>query len=58
VRGEDFHDTFALADPQGRIAGRVLKSVTADLEGRLFRGVPGPHVIATVLGRIGVGICQ
>jgi N-carbamoylputrescine amidase len=56
--GEDFYNTFALADPSGAIAGRVRKSVTADLEGRLFRAEAGPHVIATSLGRIGIGICQ
>lgn len=56
--GEDFYNTFALAAPDGRIAGRVQKSVTADLEGRLFKPAPGPHVIDTELGRVGVGICQ
>ena len=56
--GDDFYNTFALAEPGGRIAGRVRKSAPAGLEGRLFRGDPGPRVIETSLGRIGVGICQ
>ena len=58
AEGEDFYNTFSLAAPDGRIAGRVRKSTPAGLEGRLFRGDEGPRVIETSLGKVGIGICQ
>ena len=54
----DFYDTFALAAPQGRIAGRVRKQFPAFSEPNFFRGASGSHSIDTDLGRIGVGICN
>jgi N-carbamoylputrescine amidase len=55
--GDDFFNTFALAGPDGREAGRVRKQVPADAEAYFFKGEIGSHVIETPLGRIGVGIC-
>ncbi len=56
--GEDFFNTFVLAGPDGEEAGRVRKQTPAMYEPWFFRGEPGPHVIDTELGRIGVGICN
>lgn len=55
--GADFYDTFVLAAPSGDEAGRVRKQIPAGPEGYFFRGDMGPHVIATAIGKIGVGIC-
>jgi N-carbamoylputrescine amidase len=55
--GDDFFNTFILAGPDGREAGRVRKQVPADAEAYFFKGAIGSHVIETALGRIGVGIC-
>jgi N-carbamoylputrescine amidase len=55
--GEDFYNTFALAAPDGSIAGKIRKNPPASLEAFFYRGGDGPHVIETALGRIGVGIC-
>jgi N-carbamoylputrescine amidase len=55
--GEDFYNTFILTGPDGAEAGRVRKQVPADAEAYFFRGDPGPHVIETAIGRIGVSIC-
>ncbi|HSL46965.1 MAG TPA: carbon-nitrogen hydrolase family protein [Anaerolineales bacterium] len=55
--GEDFYNTFALAVPDGSIAGRVRKNPPASLEAFFYRGGNDPHVIETALGRIGVGVC-
>ena len=55
--GEDVYNTFALADPDGSIAGKVRKNPPASLEAYFYRGGNDPHVIETALGRIGVGIC-
>jgi len=55
--GEDFYNTFALAAPDGSLAGKVRKDPPASLEAFFYRGWNGPHVIETALGRIGVGIC-
>lgn len=55
--GEDFFNVFALATPDGEIAGRVPKQQAASVEAYLFRGQPSSHLIVTELGRIGVGIC-
>jgi N-carbamoylputrescine amidase len=57
AEGEDFYNTFALATPDGSIAGRVRKDPPASLEAYFYRAGHGPHVIETALGRIGVGIC-
>lgn len=55
--GEDFFNTFVLATPDGREAGRVRKQKPASCETYFTRGYVGPHVMETELGRIGVGIC-
>jgi N-carbamoylputrescine amidase len=55
--GEDFYDTFVLTTPDGEEAGRVRKQVPAGPEATFFRGDAGPHVLATAIGKIGVGIC-
>ena len=55
--GEDFFNTFALASPDGTIAGTVRKSPPASLEAFFYRAGDGSHVIETEFGRIGVGIC-
>jgi N-carbamoylputrescine amidase len=56
AEGEDFYNTFVLAGPGGE-AGRVRKATPAAFEAYFTRGRPGPHVLDTALGRIGVGIC-
>lgn len=55
--GHDFFNTFALATPQGKIAGRVRKSPPASVEAYFFRAGSDLHFIDTDIGRIGVGIC-
>lgn len=57
VRGEDFFNTFALASPAAEIVGRVGKAHPCSLERCIFAPSPGPQVIATELGRVGVAIC-
>jgi N-carbamoylputrescine amidase len=57
AEGEDFFDTFALATPDGNIAGRVRKNPPASFEAYFFRAGNDRHWIDTSLGRIGVGIC-
>jgi N-carbamoylputrescine amidase len=55
--GEDFFNTFVLATPDGKEAGRVRKQTPAAFEAFYTKGGAGPHVMDTELGRIGVGIC-
>jgi len=55
--GDDFWNTFVLAAPDGTEAGRVRKEFPSMYEARTFRGDPGPHVVETALGRVGVAIC-
>lgn len=55
--GADFYNSFLLATPDGKLAGTVRKSDPAWVEARYYRGEPGPHIIDTAIGRIGVGIC-
>jgi len=53
--GRDLFNAWALADPRGRVLGRVHKTYT---EYACF--APGPassHVIETALGTVGVAIC-
>jgi N-carbamoylputrescine amidase len=57
AEGEDFFNMFALASPDGTIAGRVPKQQPASLEAYLFRGRESSHIIETALGRVGIGIC-
>jgi N-carbamoylputrescine amidase len=58
VDGDDFFNTFALAAPDGSVAGRVRKEALPGFEGWYFRSSPGSKVIDTDLGRIAVGICH
>jgi N-carbamoylputrescine amidase len=57
AQGEDFFNTFALTDPDGREAGRVRKQTPAAVEAYFFKGEKGDHVIRTDIGNIGIGIC-
>ncbi len=55
--GEDFYNTFVLAEPRGEIAGRVRKRNLPVYEAFFCRRGNGTHVIKTDIGNIGVGIC-
>ena len=55
--GEDFFNTFVLTTPEGKEAGRVRKQTPAAFEAYFTKGYPGPHVIKTDFGNVGVGIC-
>jgi len=57
AEGEHFFNTFVLATPDGREAGRVRKQTVAAFEAFFTKDGPGPHVMDTELGKIGVGIC-
>jgi N-carbamoylputrescine amidase len=57
ARGEDFFNTFILAGPEEGILGRVGKDHPASLEAYTFKPQPGPQVIDTPLGRVGIAIC-
>jgi N-carbamoylputrescine amidase len=45
--GEDFFNTFVLATPDGKEAGRVRKCPPAAFEAYFTVGSPGSHVIDT-----------
>jgi N-carbamoylputrescine amidase len=55
--GNRYYNTFALADPQGAIAGWVRKRNPSIWEAYFFEGYRAQHYIDTDIGRIGVGIC-
>jgi N-carbamoylputrescine amidase len=57
MRAGDFFNTFALASPSGKIAGKVHKRHPSIWEAYFFRGSEGLQFIDTEIGRIGVGIC-
>ncbi len=57
VEGEHFYNTFALASPAGKVAGKVRKCPPASLEAYFYTSGSTSHVIETEIGRIGVGIC-
>jgi len=57
VLGENYFNTFALANPDGNIIGKVRKQTPATLEAFYFIGENNSHVIITEIGKIGVGIC-
>lgn len=57
VRNGNFYNTFALAAPGGKIAGKVYKRQPSMWESYFFLGEKGPQYIDTEIGRIGVGIC-
>ena len=55
--GEDFFNTFVLANPLGEVSGRIRKRSPAVWEAYFFKGQPSSHAIDTTFGKIGVGIC-
>jgi N-carbamoylputrescine amidase len=55
--GQHFFNTFVLAAPDGKVAGRVRKQTPAVFEAFFTKGAVGSHVIETELGKIGIGIC-
>lgn len=57
AEADDFFNTFTLMRPDGTVAGRVRKESLPGFEGWFFNGCPGPKVIETELGRVGIGIC-
>lgn len=57
VEGEDFYNTFVLADPNGKLAGRVRKNPPASIEAYFYRAGSDNHIIETDIGKIGIGIC-
>jgi N-carbamoylputrescine amidase len=54
--GRTFRNAFVLANAGG-VLGRVYKLAVAFYENYAMEAGTSPHVIATPLGRIGVGIC-
>jgi len=57
LRNGNFYNTFVLASPGGKIAGKVYKRQPSMWEAYFFKGERGPQHIDTEIGRIGVGIC-
>lgn len=57
AEGEDSYNAFVLANPNGRLAGRVRKNPPASIEAYFYKAGSDRHVIETDLGRIGIGIC-
>ncbi len=55
--GSDFLNTFALAAPDGRVAGAVRKRSPSIWEAYFFTGCDCTPYIDTDLGQLGVGIC-
>jgi N-carbamoylputrescine amidase len=54
IAGDDFYNSFALAAPDGELAGCARKTRA---ETYCFKYGDGRHLIETALGKIGVGIC-
>jgi N-carbamoylputrescine amidase len=54
IAGNDFYNSFALAAPDGNLAGCARKNRA---ETYCFKHGDGRHFIETSLGKIGVGIC-
>ena len=57
ARNGHFLNTFALAEPSGKIIGAVRKRNPSMWEAYFFKGERGNPYLDTDLGRIGVGIC-
>jgi N-carbamoylputrescine amidase len=57
ARNGHFLNTFALAEPSGKIVGAVRKRNPSMWEAYFFKGVRGTPYLDTDLGRVGVGIC-
>ncbi len=54
IAGDDFYNSYALAAPNGELAGCARKNWA---ETYCFKYGHGRHLIETALGTIGVGIC-
>ena len=52
-----FLNTFAFAEPSGKIIGVVRKRYPSMWEAYFFKGFKGKNVFNTDFGRVGVGIC-
>ncbi len=52
--GEDFFNAYVMTGPGGDVVGRAQK---ANAESYCFKRGQGHHIIDTVFGRLGVGIC-
>lgn len=52
-----FLNTFAMADPSGKIIGVVRKRFPSMWEAYFFKGLPGKNTFDTDFGPVGVGIC-
>ena len=57
AEGEDFYNSFVLANPEGKLIGRVRKNPPASIEAYFYKAGSDRHIIETELGRIGVSIC-
>lgn len=57
AEGNEFFNTFVLADSSGQDCIRVRKSKPAATEAFLFTGAATPRVVETPFGRIGISIC-
>ena len=57
ARNGHFLNTFALAEPGGKIAGVVRKRSPSMWEAYFFKGERGNPYLDTDLGRVGIGIC-
>ena len=57
ARNGHFLNTFAMAEPSGKIVGAVRKRNPSIWEAYFFKGERGTPYLDTDLGRIGVGIC-
>jgi len=57
IKNGHFLNTFALAEPSGKIVGAVRKRNPSMWEAYFFKGERGAPYLDTDLGRIGVGIC-
>jgi N-carbamoylputrescine amidase len=55
--GEDFFNTFVLADPEGKLIGKVRKTPPSSVEAYFYTSGSDTHIIDSEIGRIGVGIC-
>lgn len=54
IAGDDFYNSYALAAPDGKLAGCARKNKA---ETYCFKHGNGRHLIETALGTIGIGIC-
>lgn len=57
AEGKDFYNSFVLANPEGKLCGRVRKNPPASIEAYFYKAGSDRHVIESGLGRIGVSIC-